>query len=57
MFSSKFYYRHPERIVKNNICLKILLQQGRSEAVFYGDLVYILKRIVGKPSFCYQLKG
>ena len=30
-----------------NIGLKTLLQQGISEPIFYGDLVYKLKRIVG----------
>ena len=43
-------------IVKYNIGLKTLLQQGRSEPIFYGDLVYKLKRIVGKPNFSDQLK-
>ena len=43
-------------IVKYHICLKILLQQGISEPVFYGDLVYKFKKIVGKPSFSYQFK-
>ena len=43
-------------IVKYNICLKTLLQQGISEPVFYGDLVYILKRIVEKSNFSDQLK-
>ena len=42
---SKFYYRHSEFIV----CLKTLLQQGISEPVFNGDLVYKFKRIAGKP--------
>ena len=37
---SKFYYRHSELFVKYNIGLKILLQQGISEPIFYGDLVY-----------------
>ena len=46
---SKFYHRHSELIVKYNIGLKTLLQQGISEPVFYGDLVYKFKRIVGKP--------
>ena len=31
---STFYNRHTELIVKYNICLKILLQQGKSEPVF-----------------------
>ena len=32
------------------------MQQGISEPVFYGDLVYQFKRIVGQPGFCDQLK-
>ena len=53
---SKFYYRHSELIVKYNIVLKTLLQQGISEPIFYGDLVYKFKRIVGKPNFSDQFK-
>ena len=53
---SKFYYRHSELIVKYNICLKTLLQQGISEPAFYGNLVYKFKRIVGKPNFSDQFK-
>ena len=53
---SKFYHRHSELIVKYNIGLKALLQQGISEPIFYGDLVYKFKRIVGKPSFSDQFK-
>ena len=48
---SKFYHRHAELIVKYNIGLKTLLKQGISEPIFYGDLVYKFKRIVGKPNF------
>ena len=44
------------RFVKYNIGLKTLLQQGISEPIFYGDLVYKFKRIVGKPNFSDQLK-
>ena len=33
----KFHHRHPELIVKYNIGLKTLQQQGISEPVFYGD--------------------
>ena len=40
---SKFYHRHSELIVKYNIGLKTLLQQGISEPIFYGDLVYKFK--------------
>ena len=43
---SKVYHRHSELIVKYNIRLKALLQQGVSEPMFYGDLVYKVKRIV-----------
>ena len=43
---SKFYHRHSEIIVKYNIGLITLLQQGISEPIFYGDLVYKFKRIV-----------
>ena len=53
---SKFYHRHSELIVKYNIGLKTLLQQGISEPTFYGDLVYKFKRIVGKPNFSDQFK-
>ena len=44
-----FFHRHSELIVN-------LLQQGISEPIFYGDLVYKFKRIVGKPYFSDQLK-
>ena len=53
---SKFYHRHSELIVKYNIGLKTLLQQGISEPIFYGDLYYKFKRIVGKPNFSDQFK-
>ena len=53
---SKFYHRHSMLIVKYNIGLKTLLQQGISEPIFYGDLVYKFKRIVGKPNFSDQFK-
>ena len=50
------YHRHSELIVKHNIGLKTLLQQGISEPIFYGDLVYKFKRIFGKPNFSDQFK-
>ena len=53
---SKFYHWHSELIVKYNIGLKTLLQQGISEPIFYGDLVYKFKRTVGKPNFSDQFK-
>ena len=51
---SKFYHRHSELIIKYNIWLKTLLQQGISEPIFYGDLVYKFILIVGKPNFSDQ---
>ena len=53
---SEFYHRHSELIVKYNIGLKTLLQQGISEPIFYGDLVYKFKRNIGKPNFSDQFK-
>ena len=44
---SKFYHRHSELIIKHNIGFNTLLQQGISGPIFYGDLVYKFKRIVG----------
>ena len=45
---SKFYRRHFELVSKYNTGLRSLLQQGLSEPEFYGDLVYKLRKIVGK---------
>ena len=44
---------------KVHIGLKTLLQQGISEPLFYGDLVFKFKRIVGKPSYQFKkiIKG
>ena len=53
---SKFYHRHSELIVKYNTGLKTLLQQGISEPIFYCDLVYKFKQVVGKPNFSDQFK-
>ena len=39
-----------------SICLKTLLQQGISEPVFDGDLVYKFQIIVGKPNFSDRFK-
>ena len=36
--------------------LRTYLQHGISEPIFYGDLVYKFKRIVGKPNFSDQFK-
>ena len=51
-----FYFPLSELIVKYNICLKTLLQQGISEPVFYGNLVYRFKIIVGRANFSDQFK-
>ena len=53
---SKYYHRHSELIIKYNIGLKTLLQQGILEPISYGDLVYKFKRIVGKPDFSDHLE-
>ena len=47
----KFYHRHSELIG-----LKTLLQQGISEPIFYGDLIYKFKRLIGKPNFSDKFK-
>ena len=53
---SKFYCRHYELVSKFNIGLKTLLHLGLSELKFYGDLVYKLKKIVGRADFSDQFK-
>ena len=45
-----------ELIVKYNVSLSTLLQQGIIESVVYADWVYKVKRMVGKPSFSAQFK-
>ena len=41
---------------KYNVGLKALLLQGLSEPKFYGDLVYKLRKNVGKNDFSYHFK-
>ena len=48
---SKFYRRHFDLLSKYNVGLKPLLLQGFSEPEFYGDLVYKLRKIIGKYDF------
>ena len=43
---SKFYRRYYDLISKFQVGLKSLLRQGLSEAEFYGDLVYKLKKLL-----------
>ena len=56
-FGEKYCYRHSELIVKYIIGFKTLLQQGISEPIFYGDLVYKFKRFIGKSNFNDQFKN
>ena len=51
---SKLYRRPYELISKFNVRLKSLLHQGLSEPTFYGDLVYKLKKIMGRTDFSDQ---
>ena len=53
---SKFYCRHYELVSKFNVGLKKRLHQGLSEPEFYGDLVYKLKKIVGRADFSDQFR-
>ena len=53
---SKFYRRYSELVEKYNVSLRKLLQQGISEPEFYGDLVYRIRKIVGKYNFSEQFR-
>ena len=53
---SKFYRRHYELVSKFSVGLKTLLHQGLSEPEFYGDLVYKLKKNVGRAEFSDQFR-
>ena len=53
---SKFYRRHFDIVSKYNVGLKTLLLPGLSEPEFYGDLVYIFRKIIGKYDFPYPSK-
>jgi hypothetical protein len=48
---SKFYKRNLPLINKYNTPLKTLLREGISHPEFYGDVVYKLRKIIGKPYF------
>ena len=52
---SKFYRRHSE-LVEKYVSLRKLLQQGISEPKFYGDLVYRIRKNVGKSNFLEQFR-
>ena len=51
---SKFYGPYYDLISKFKVGLKSLLRQGLSEPDFYGDFVYILKKIVDSNNFSGQ---
>ena len=53
---SKFYCRQSALVEKYSVSLETLLQQGISEPVFYGDLVYRFRKIVGKSNFSEQFR-
>ena len=53
---SKFYRRHFDIVSKYNVGLETLLLEGLSEPEFYGDLVYKLRKIIGKNDFPYHFK-
>ena len=53
---SKFYRQHFDIVSKNNVGLKALLMQGLSEPEFYGNLVYKLRKNIGKNDFPYHFK-
>ena len=49
-----YYRRYYDLISKFQVGLKSLLRQGLSQPVFYGDVVYKLKKIVGSDNFSAQ---
>ena len=53
---SKFYRRHFDTVFKYNVGLKTFLLHGLSEPEFYGDLVYKIRKIIGKNIFPYHFK-
>ena len=53
---SQFYRRHSALVNKHGVGLKKLLQQGKSEQEFYGDLFYRIRKIVGKSKFSEQFR-
>ena len=55
-FNNRNLFDCYELIVKYNVGLKTLLQQGISEPIIYGGSVYKFKRIVEKPNFSDQFK-
>ena len=56
MAFSKLYRRQSALVEKYSVSLKTLLQQGIAEPESYGDLVYRLRKIVGKSTFSEQFR-
>ena len=54
---SKFYRRHFDLVSKYNIGLKIFFLPVLSGPIFYGDLVYNFRKIIGKHDFSYHSKN
>ena len=48
---AKFYKRNGDLVEKYNTNLKTLLQQGITHPVFYGDVIYRLRKMVGSDNF------
>ena len=53
---SKFNRCHSGLVEKYNVSLRELLQQGISQPEFYSDLVYRIRKIVGKSNFSEQFR-
>ena len=53
---SKFFRRYHDLVSKFKIGLHQLLLQGVSQPEFFGDIVYKLRKIKGKPNFSERLK-
>ena len=51
---SKFFYRNPELVSKYGSNLKTLLREGLSKPVFYGDVIYKLRKILGHGNFSFM---
>ena len=50
------FYQILSPILRINVGLKTILRQGLADPEFYGDLVYIFKKIIGRTIFSDLLK-
>ena len=53
---SKFYRTHSSLVEKYSVSLKTILQQSISEPEFFGDLVCIFRKHVGKSNFSEEFR-